>query len=61
MESAYELDLSFSYDKKCQCSLTKPCLEKEEWQILTVSHVIDLTDIEVGMLLIAKMRTILMR
>jgi hypothetical protein len=36
-------------------------LEKEEWQVLTVSHVIDLTDIEVGMLLIAKMRTILMR
>ena len=49
MGSSYELDLSFSYDKNCECSLDQQCSNSVEWQIFAVSHVIDLVDAEVGM------------
>jgi hypothetical protein len=49
IESSYELDLSFTYEKNCTCTLDKPCSKTGEWQVLAVSHVIDLIDTEVGM------------
>ena len=54
VQSSFELNASLSYDRQCQCSLNKPCSDSEEWQILAVSHVIDLIDTEVGMLLFEK-------
>jgi hypothetical protein len=42
--------MSFTYDNKCRCSLDKPCSNIAEWHVLSVSHVIDLVDTEVGML-----------
>ncbi len=53
--------MSFTYDKNCKCSLNKSCSNSEEWHILTVSHVIDLIDTEVGMLLFEKLRKILIK
>jgi hypothetical protein len=54
MQSSFELNTSLSYDRQCKCSLNKRCSDSEEWQILAVSHIIDLIDTEVGMLLFEK-------
>ncbi|CAF1009611.1 unnamed protein product [Didymodactylos carnosus] len=45
IQSFYELQVYFKYDK-CTCDINSKC---EQWHILSVSHVIDLIDAEVGL------------
>ncbi|CAF0748743.1 unnamed protein product [Adineta steineri] len=47
--SSFELDLSFQYNKKCQCSLNTTCSTDKEWHVIVVTSVIDLIDAEVGL------------
>lgn len=53
IQSYYELDTTFEYEKKCKCPLptstsNKTCQDDEHWQLISVSNVIDLIDSEVG-------------
>lgn len=56
MESSYDLNQAFTYDKICQCAIKRTCSTDESWHILIASHVIDLVDTEVGMWVFFLMR-----
>jgi len=48
IETSYEFDTAFKYEKKCQCSLNNDCSNSDEWFVMVVSNTIDLIDAEVG-------------
>jgi len=53
IQSTFELDLTFKYEKNfCKCLLTKSnkqCQDDGQWHVISVSNIIDLIDTEVGM------------
>ena len=53
IQSSFELQASFPYEKTCKCQLStvkndKKCSDEAHWFILSASNVIDLVDSEVG-------------